>query len=90
MKSEKSMAKNVVERHMLVKVGMIPGNVLAVAKKVSAFLDEHKVPHAVAGGMAVSIHGHPRMTKDVDILVASSALTTIKLLGKTSAISGSS
>jgi hypothetical protein len=81
-------SKRVAERHLLLKVGMIPGNVLAVAKKVSAFLDSHKVPHAIAGGMAVSVHGHPRMTKDVDILVSASALKTIKLLGKTSSISG--
>jgi hypothetical protein len=86
--SDERIKKNVVERHLLLKVGMIPGNVMAVAKKVSAFLDTHKVPHAIAGGMAVSVHGHPRMTKDVDILVSSSALKTIKLLGKTSAISG--
>lgn len=67
---------------------MIPGTVLSVAKKVSAFLDQHKVPHAIAGGMAVSVHGHPRMTKDVDVLVSSSALKAIKELGKTTPISG--
>ena len=67
---------------------MIPTAVMNVAKKVSAFLDEQKVPHALAGGMAVSAHGHPRMTKDVDILVPSSALAAIQQLGKTKPISG--
>ncbi|MGA3123391.1 MAG: hypothetical protein ABSF69_21690 [Polyangiaceae bacterium] len=67
---------------------MISGPVVAVAKKVSAFLDEHKVPHAIAGGMAVSVHGHPRMTADVDILVPSSALKSIQQLGKTTPVSG--
>lgn len=82
------LKKNVAERYLLMKVGMIPSAVLAVAKKVSMFLDKHKVPHAIAGGMAVSVHGHPRMTKDVDVLVPSSAMKAIKELGKTSPISG--
>jgi hypothetical protein len=70
------------------RTSMIPTAVMAVAKKVSAFLDEHKVAHAVAGGMAVSAHGHPRMTSDVDFLVSSNALGVIQKLGKTSPISG--
>ena len=83
-----SVGQRVVQRHLLEKVGMIPGAVMSVAKKVSVFLDEHEVPHAIAGGMAVSVHGHPRMTKDVDILVPSSAASVIKQLGKSSRISG--
>jgi hypothetical protein len=86
--SDARIKKNVVERHLMEKVGMIPSTVMSVAKKVSAFLNKHNVPHAVAGGMAVSVHGHLRMTKDVDILVPSSAMNVIKQLGKTSPVSG--
>ncbi|MGH7271382.1 MAG: hypothetical protein ACREJ3_13215 [Polyangiaceae bacterium] len=82
------LKKTVTKRRLMEKVGMIPGPVMSVAKKVSTFLDEHTVPHAIAGGMAVSVHGHPRMTKDVYILVPASAVKTIKQLGKTSPISG--
>jgi len=62
-----SIKKRIADRHYLERVAMISGPVMGIAKKVSAFLDEHKVPHATAGGMAVSVHGHPRMTADVDI-----------------------
>jgi len=86
--SDDTIKRKVADRHFLEKVAMIPAAVLSVAKKVSAFLDQHQVPHAIAGGMAVSMHGHPRMTKDVDILVSSSALKVIKQLGKTSPVSG--
>ena len=82
------IVKRVVDSHFLEKVAMIPLAVMSVVKKVSAFLEKHHVPYAIAGGMAVSMHGHPRMTKDVDILVSSSALKVIKKLGKTSPISG--
>lgn len=74
--------------HDVEMAAMIPAAVMNVAKKVSAFLGEHQVPHAVAGGMALSAHGHARMTMTVDVLVSSSAVTTIALLGKTSPISG--
>jgi hypothetical protein len=35
---------------------------------VAAFSRAH-VGHAVAGGMAVAAHGHPRATKDIDFLI---------------------
>ena len=28
-----------------------------------------QIPYAVAGGMAVAIHGYPRFTKDIDLLI---------------------
>jgi hypothetical protein len=34
------------------------------------FLVSHQVPHALIGGLAVSLRGQPRLTADVDIVVA--------------------
>ena len=31
------------------------------------------VPHALVGGLAVGLHGHPRATKDVDFIVGAEA-----------------
>ncbi len=31
--------------------------------------DAASIPYAVCGGMAVAIHGHPRFTQDIDLLI---------------------
>lgn len=36
---------------------------------IIAVLEERKVPYAVCGGMAMAVHGFPRATLDVDLLV---------------------
>jgi hypothetical protein len=36
-------------------------------------LSEHSVPYCIVGGVAVALHGVPRMTYDVDLLVMPSA-----------------
>lgn len=36
---------------------------------VAAALSGATIEHAVCGGLALAIHGHPRMTKDIDLLV---------------------
>lgn len=77
----------IAERYLLKKTA-IDAKVIDVAKTVSAFLDANKVKHAIAGGMAVALHGYPRMTRDVDIVVPASARSVIERLGKTTPISG--
>ena len=32
-------------------------------------LNRSEVPYALCGGMAVVLHGHPRLTRDVDLLI---------------------
>lgn len=32
-------------------------------------LDSDRVPFALCGGLAVAVHGHPRATKDIDLLL---------------------
>ncbi|MBW1881034.1 MAG: hypothetical protein JRJ84_22000 [Deltaproteobacteria bacterium] len=46
------------------------------ARRVSKVLTELGVPHALVGGLAVGLHGHPRATKDVDFIVGVEAFAT--------------
>jgi hypothetical protein len=81
-------SNRVAERFAWEKTAMIPNHVIQVARKVSALLKSQHIPHAVAGGMAVSMHGYDRMTKDVDVLVPGDTREFIEALGPTTPISG--
>jgi len=48
---------------------MAPRIVIRVAKKVFRMLTAQKVPHALAGGLAVELHGFNRVTMNVDFVV---------------------
>ena len=50
--------------------------ILTRAEQVSSMLRDLGVPHALIGGLAVGVHGHPRTTKDVDFLVGPEAFET--------------
>ncbi|MEM6655749.1 MAG: hypothetical protein AAF596_08100, partial [Planctomycetota bacterium] len=39
-------------------------------KRLAKTLGEMQIPFAIAGAMAAGVHGHRRMTEDVDILIA--------------------
>src|SRR5882672_5888041 len=43
--------------------------VAQAAQAVSSLLAEHGIGNLVAGGLAVQLHGYPRTTIDVDIIV---------------------
>src|SRR5258706_16030729 len=46
------------------------GTVVAqAAQVVSSLLADHGIPNLIAGGLAVQLHGYPRTTVDVDIIV---------------------
>jgi hypothetical protein len=45
--------------------------------KIAQRLDELGVPYAIAGGMALFLHGYRRFTEDVDILVSRDGLKII-------------
>ena len=47
-------------------------------RAVSQRLEEHSVPYAIAGGMALVVHGYDRTTVDVDILVTAEGLETVQ------------
>ncbi len=52
---------------------VVAARVLLDAIEASRRLTALQVPHALIGGLAVGLLGHPRATRDVDILVADSA-----------------
>lgn len=45
--------------------------------KIARRLDELHIPYAIAGGMAMFLHGYRRFTEDVDMIVAKDDLQTI-------------
>jgi len=60
---------------------VVARRVLDDARRVSATLTELGVPHALVGGLAVGLHGHPRATKDVDFIVGAEAFaSTVPIL----------
>lgn len=60
-------------------------NLVAELHAVCAALVRAKVRHAICGGVAVTIHGATRSTKDIDILIApadvDTALEAVRALG---------
>jgi hypothetical protein len=63
-------------------LGVVAPEVLVDAVETSRHLTELGVPHALIGGLAVGLHGHPRATRDVDYLVGHEAFErTEPLLG---------
>jgi len=53
------------------------GRVQQSLQHIARRLEELNIPYAVAGGMALFMHGHRRFTEDVDILVAREDLPRI-------------
>ena len=46
--------------------------------RVTARLDELRIPYAVCGGMAVNAHGYQRTTTDIDVLLTLDGLARFK------------
>lgn len=47
-------------------------------KNVLAVLDAAGVPHALCGGLAMAVHGFPRATVDIDLLVLATDLPRVE------------
>lgn len=45
-------------------------------------LDTAGIPYAVCGALALAIHGHPRATKDIDLLTASDQIEALKAVAR--------
>jgi hypothetical protein len=54
-------------------------NLLSEFRAVVAALDDMGVPFAICGGLAMSIHAHPRATIDIDLLVPTGSLPELKI-----------
>jgi len=52
--------------------------VQSAALDIAAALDELGIPYAIAGALAVSMHGHQRTTSDVDVLLTADGLKRFK------------
>lgn len=59
---------------------VVSPRILANALATSERLRHLGIPHALVGGLAVGIHGHPRATRDVDFLVGPEAFVTTQPL----------
>ena len=46
--------------------------------RLVAALDAEGISYAIMGGMAVNVHGHERMTKDVDVLLTQEGFETFR------------
>jgi hypothetical protein len=46
--------------------------------RIAACFDKAEVDYALCGGLAVVVHGYPRLTKDIDILMRSEQLDVAK------------
>ncbi len=59
---------------------VVGSDVLAEVAQVSEALRQLGIPHALVGGLAVGLHGHPRATKDVDFIVGREAFERVSPL----------
>lgn len=46
--------------------------------RLAEALARHGIEYALCGGMALAVHGHPRFTKDIDLLVRDEDLEKIR------------
>jgi hypothetical protein len=53
--------------------GVVHPDILERTEQISRTLTALGIPHALIGGLAVGVYGHPRATKDVDFLVGTEA-----------------
>jgi len=53
---------------------------LAAIRAATKWLEAAEVPHAIVGGVAASLHGKPRVTKDVDLVALAEDSTWSALL----------
>lgn len=58
-------------------------DILDELRRLVAVLNEHQVPYALCGGMAMGVHGRARTTIDIDLLVLSDSLDKVFALAST-------
>src|SRR5437867_11345258 len=52
-------------------------------RAIISTLDEHGIDYAVCGGLAMAVHGLPRATVDIDLLILSESLEEVRELART-------
>lgn len=51
-------------------------------REIVRLFNKAKVDYALCGGMAVAVHGYPRFTKDIDLLVPPASLECAKVAAR--------
>lgn len=54
------------------------GEVHKAMRKLAALLEQDGIPYAIAGAMALNVHGYRRVTTDVDVLLTREGLAAFK------------
>ena len=57
-------------------------NLESELREVVRLFNKAKIDYALCGGMAVAVHGYPRFTKDIDLLVSDACLERAKEVAK--------
>ena len=52
-------------------------NISKELRKIAQILNSNNIEYALCGGLAVALHGYPRATQDIDLLVQESDLKVI-------------
>jgi Aminoglycoside-2''-adenylyltransferase len=52
-------------------------------KSIVSALEEHGIEYAVCGGLAMAVHGLPRATVDIDLLILAERLDEVRKLART-------
>ena len=53
-----------------------------VLDALTTSLDQAGIPYAVCGALALAIHGHPRATKDIDLLTTPDQIAGLKAVAR--------
>jgi hypothetical protein len=51
-------------------------------RALTTSLDEAGIPYAVCGALALAIHGHPRATKDIDLVTVPDRIEALKAVAR--------
>lgn len=60
----------------------MPLDLIAELEALIESFDRDVIPYALCGGLAVAVHGHPRATMDIDLLVPADALARAVIAAK--------
>jgi hypothetical protein len=61
----------------------MPLDLIAELEALVEVFDRERVEYALCGGLAVAIHGHPRATMDIDVLIRGDQLQSAMRAAKT-------
>lgn len=57
-------------------------NLESELREIVRLFNRERIDYALCGGMAVAVHGYPRFTQDIDMLVSDEALEKVKAVAR--------